>query len=142
MGEILNEARARMSTATRLMSGYAIAALLLAMAGTYAVLSFLVSQRRRELAVRMALGAGPGDIMTLVARESATMVSIGAVTGLLGALLTTRLLSGLLFGVGPLDPGVLLIVLLAAVLAGAAAAIIPARRAARVDPSTALNSNF
>ncbi len=138
MGDILLEARARMTTATRLMAGYAIAALLLAMAGTYAVLSYLVNQRRRELAIRMALGAGPADVIALVGKESATLVSIGAAAGLLGALLSARLLSGLLFGVGALDAGVLLVVLAAALIAGAAAAIVPARRAARVEPSTAL----
>ena len=139
---IIEEARARMITATRLMSGYALAALLLAMAGTYAVLAYLVSQRRRELAVRMALGAGPREIITLVARESATLVLLGAAIGFAGALLSTRLLAGLLYGVGPLDPGALGVVLGAAAVAGIAAAVVPARRAVRVDPSSALNSGL
>lgn len=140
LGEIVREARSRMNTATTLMSGYAVAALLLAMAGTYAVLSYLVSQRRRELAVRMALGATPWSIVALVVRESARLLAFGIVAGLAGALALARLLAGLLYGVGALDGAVLLLVILSAVAAGTIAAIVPARRAARVDPATALNS--
>jgi ABC-type antimicrobial peptide transport system permease subunit len=122
------------------MTLYAIAALLLAVAGTYAVLSFLVTQRRRELAVRMALGAGPGVLLRLVARESGVLIGIGVVAGLAGAVLATRLLSGLLYGIGALDIRVTLLVVVSAAVAGAAASAIPARRATRTDPSTALRS--
>jgi hypothetical protein len=140
LGDIVREARSQMNTATTLMSGYAVAALLLAMTGTYAVLSYLVSQRRRELAVRMALGATPSSIVALVVRESARLLAFGIVAGLAGALASARLLSGLLYGVGALDGGVLLLVILSAAAAGTIAAIVPARRAARVDPATALNN--
>lgn len=138
--EIVRDATARMTTATRLMSGYAVAALLLALAGTYAVLSYLVTQRRRELAVRMALGATPRSIVTLVARESARLVGIGVVVGLLAAAASARLLAGLLYGVGSLDLTVVLAVVAAAGLAGLLAALLPARRATRVDPSHVLRS--
>lgn len=140
LDDIVRDARARMTTATRLMTLYAIVALLLAVAGTYAVLSFLVTQRRRELAVRMALGAGPRVVLRLVARESGMLIGIGVAAGLAGALLATRLLSGLLYGVGALDLQVTLLVVASASLAGAAAAVIPARRATRTDPSTALRA--
>jgi predicted permease len=138
LADIVRQARARMTTATRLMSGYAATALLLAMAGTYAVLSYLVTQRRGELAVRMALGATPRGIVALVARESVMLIGIGVVTGLAGAAVSARLLSGLLFGVGALDRVVVLLVVVAAGAAGLVAAVFPARRATRVDPTTSL----
>ena len=142
MRDVVRDSRAPMLTATRLMSAYAIAALLLAIAGTYAVLSYLVTQRRRELAVRMALGASPGEIVALVARESGMMIGAGVVVGLAGALALARLLSGLLYGVGALDAGVVLGVVAVTSIAGVAAATLPALRAARVDPCAALRSNW
>lgn len=140
IGDIVREARARMTTATQLMTGYAIAALLLAVAGTYALLAYLVNQRRHELAVRMAVGASQDDIVRLVARESAMLVGAGAVAGLVGAALSSRLLAGMLYGVGTLDLSVTLAVIATAGLAGVAAALIPARRASQVDPALALKS--
>lgn len=140
LGDIVRDARARMTTATRLMSGYAAAALILAMAGTYAVLSYLVAQRRRELAIRMALGAAPRAVVGLVTRESLALLGLGIAAGLAGALAASQLLAGLLYGVQPLDLAVLLGVVLAAALTGAAAAVIPARRATRVDPAAALRA--
>jgi ABC-type antimicrobial peptide transport system permease subunit len=139
---IVRDARARMTTATRLMAGYAAAALLLAVAGTYAVLSYLVNQRRRELALRMALGATPSAIMALVARESAMLIGIGILVGLAGAMVSARLLTGLLYGVGALDAAVALVVVALAGAAGILAALVPARRATRVDPSTALRAGI
>jgi len=141
MRDVVRDSRARMLTATRLMSAYAIAALLLAIAGTYAVLSYLVSQRRRELAVRMALGASPKEIVGLVARESSVMIGVGVGAGLIGAVALARLLSGLLYGVGALDTGVVLAVIGVASVAGVAAALLPARRAAMVDPCVALRGD-
>ena len=140
MDEVVRDARARMTVATRLMSGYAVAALLLAVAGIYAVLSYLVTQRRHELAVRMALGASPRAIVGLIARESALLVSMGAAAGMAGALLSSRLLSGLLYGVGALDLGALVLVALGAVATGLAAGLLPARRATRTDPSASLRA--
>ena len=122
------------------MAGYAAVALLLAIAGTYAVLSYLVNQRRRELALRMALGATPGDIMALVARQSALLIGLGILAGLAAAMASARLLSSLLFGVGAMNVVVALSVVLCAGGAGVLAALVPARRATRVDPSTALRA--
>ena len=138
LDEIVRDARSRMTTATRLMAGYAATALLLAIAGTYAVLSYLVNQRRRELALRMALGASPAAVVTLVARESAVLIGTGILAGLAGAMGTARLLSGLLYGVGAMDTLVALLVTAGAGIAGVVAAVVPAHRATRVDPSTAL----
>ncbi len=140
LGDIVAQGRARMMTVTRLMSGYAVAALLLAIAGTYALLAYLVSQRRHELAIRLALGAGPQDIVRLVGREAAIVVGAGVLVGLLGAALTSRLLGGLLYGVGSLDAIVLLSVVGTAAIVAVVAAVVPARRAARVDPSQSLRA--
>jgi putative ABC transport system permease protein len=140
LGDIVREARATMTTATRLMTGYALAALLLAIAGTYAVLSYLVNQRRRELALRMALGATPRAIMALVVKESALLIGIGVVAGLIGALASARLLTGLLYGVGALNAGVVLAVVASAAVAGLFAAMVPARRATRVEPNATLRA--
>ena len=141
MRDVVRSSRARMLTATGLMSAYAAAALLLAIAGTYAVLSYLVAQRRRELAVRIALGASSGEIMSLVARESGVMIAAGVGVGLAGAMLLARLLTGLLYGVGALDAGVVLTVVVVAGIAGVVAALVPARRAALVDPCVALRGD-
>lgn len=136
--DVVRAARARVTTATQLMSGYAALALMLAVAGTYALLAYLVSQRRHELAVRLALGATAWDVVRLVAAECARLVGIGVIVGLLGAAVTSRLLSGLLHGVGALDPLVTFGVVALAAAIGVAAAVLPARRAARVDPGQVL----
>jgi ABC-type antimicrobial peptide transport system permease subunit len=122
------------------MTGYAALALLLAVAGTYALLAYLVSQRRHELAVRLALGASTRDLVQLVGGECARLVGWGTVAGLLGATLSSRLLSGLLYGVGRLDPLVTASVLVVTAVAGIVASLVPARRATRVDPGLALRS--
>ena len=140
LGDIVREARARMITATRLMSAYAVVALVLAIAGTYALLAYLVGQRRQELAIRLALGATAHDVARLVGRESARLVGLGALLGLLGAVVSSRLISALLFGVGTLDPVVVLVVLVLTAAAAVLAALVPARRASRVDPGLALRA--
>ena len=138
LDDVIAVARERVTTATLLMTGYAVLALLLAVAGTYALLAYLVSQRRHELAVRLALGATTQDLVRLVGRECARLVGLGVLLGLAGAVATSRMLAGLLYGVGTLDPLVTVAVLGVAALAGIAAALIPARRASRVDPGLAL----
>jgi ABC-type antimicrobial peptide transport system permease subunit len=138
--DVVREAGARMSTTTKLMAAYAISAFLLAIAGVYAVLSYLVNQRRHELAVRRALGAPSSAILHLVTMESARVVGIGAILGILGAFLTARLLSGLLFGVGSIDPVVSTVVVIIVGIGAVGAAVVPALRAVRVDPNAALRS--
>jgi ABC-type antimicrobial peptide transport system permease subunit len=138
LDDVIQVARARVITATQLMSGYAVLALLLAVAGTYALLAYLVSQRRHELAIRLALGASTRDVVRLVGGECIRLVGFGVLLGLVGAAITSRLLAGLLYGVGTLDPLVTGLVLIVAGAAGIAAALIPARRASRVDPGLAL----
>ncbi|HTE43855.1 MAG TPA: FtsX-like permease family protein, partial [Gemmatimonadaceae bacterium] len=123
-----------------LFGAFAGAALLLAIAGIYGVLAGSVAERTREIGVRSALGATPGDIVALVVGQGGRLAAVGIVLGLAGSFALTRYLQSLLFGIAPNDPATLagVCVLLAGVTL--AACLIPAARAARVDPSTALRS--
>ena len=116
---------------------FAITALLLAMAGVFGVLAYSVARRTREIGVRIALGATPGNVLGMVLRQGMTTVAAGTAVGLLGAFLLTRAMRSLLFEVSPADPatvagGGLLLIFLA--LAGS---FISARRATRADPPVA-----
>jgi putative ABC transport system permease protein len=123
-----------------LLGSFAGAALLLALVGLYGVMSYIVAQRNREIAVRLAVGAEPGDVLRLTLGRAMRLTLAGIVIGVLGALLLTRLMSGLLFEIAPTDPYTFLgVVVLVAVVAGLAS-YLPARRAANVDPMLALRS--
>jgi ABC-type antimicrobial peptide transport system permease subunit len=113
-------------------------ALFLAAIGIYGVLAYQVSQRRREIGIRLALGSAPGHIFRLVLREGAVLVAVGFALGLAGAVAVRGLLQAQLYGIGALDPRVLGAVALALGLVALIACVIPARRAARVDPMIAL----
>jgi putative ABC transport system permease protein len=115
-----------------------IVALLLAAIGLYGVMSFSVSGRTREMGVRMALGAEPGDVVLLVLKQGARQLAIGLVLGLAGALAVSGLLANFLFGVNPRDPLTFGAILLVLACTGMLASWIPARRATRVDPAVAL----
>lgn len=123
-----------------LLGGFAALALVLAAIGIYGILAYLVSQRRREIGIRLALGAEPGAVLGMVLRQSLVQVMPGVVLGVAGALALTRLLQSQLFGVQRTDPVTFLAV--AGLLVGVAvlASWIPARRAARVSPMTALRT--
>jgi ABC-type antimicrobial peptide transport system permease subunit len=123
-----------------LLDGFAALALVLAGLGLYGVLAYTVTQRTREIGVRMALGARPGQALALVASESAVVVGIGLLIGFAGALVTARLFAGLLFGVGPADPVSLAAALVVLAAVALAATLLPARRAASVDPVVALRA--
>jgi predicted permease len=125
---------------TELTGAFAGIALLLASLGIYGVLSYTVSQRRREIGVRMALGAGRSDVLRLIARQGMAPVLAGLMIGFVAAYGLAHLISGLLSGVRPHDPTAFAIA--AVVLAGTAflACWIPARRAAGIDPGTVLRS--
>jgi len=127
-------------TLGRLLSGFALVALLLAMAGVYAVMSFIVSQRMPELGLRMALGADRGRVLRLVLGQGAAVAVVGAALGLLGAILAARALAHALYGVQALEPWVYLVSVAALVIAALLATLAPARRAGTADPMVALRA--
>jgi predicted permease len=122
------------------LGAFAALALVMAAVGVYGVVAYSVGQRRREVALRMVVGAAPGRVLALIVREGMTLVAAGALLGLAIALSLGEYLSSLLFGVAPHDP-VTLVTIVALLLAIAAAATwIPARRAVRMGPMDALRS--
>jgi putative ABC transport system permease protein len=122
------------------LSGFAVASLLLAGVGLYGTLAYLTSQRTQEFGVRLALGASAASILRLVIREGCLLTGLGVALGLAGAIVVTRVLRGLLYGVTPLD-GLTIASVVALVAAVALIAVgWPAWRAARVDPTTALRA--
>ncbi|HEX8148930.1 MAG TPA: ABC transporter permease [Pyrinomonadaceae bacterium] len=134
----LSESTARARFGTLLLGAFACAALALAAVGLYGVLSYSVTQRRNEIGVRMALGAQARDVLRLVVGQGMRLVLVGVVLGLAGALALTRVMSGLLYDVAATDPPTFAVNALLLVVVSLAACYIPARRATRVDPSTAL----
>ena len=134
-----------MSAATRgdrfttvLLSSFSVLALLLAAVGTYGVIAFGVSERTREIGVRMALGAEQSGVLSMVLREGVVLLAIALPIAMLGVWFASRGISGLLYGVSPIDP--LTLAVAAGTLFGATllACYIPARRAASVDPLIAM----
>jgi ABC-type antimicrobial peptide transport system permease subunit len=121
-----------------LFMAFGFAALALAVVGLYGVMSFAVEQRTREIGVRMALGAEAGSIMRLVLAQGGLQLATGVVFGLGFAVLLSRSLGVLLFGVKPWDPSVFAVVVVTLSLTGFAACFIPATRATHVDPIEAL----
>jgi putative ABC transport system permease protein len=140
MDQFLAAGRAPRTFTSALLSGFAAVALLLALIGLYGVVSYLVVQREREIGVRVALGARPRDVLSLVLRGSLRWCLYGIAIGAAGALVLSRFMAGLLFGVSPTDPVTFLAV--GAVLAAVAAlaSFLPARRAALNDPMRSLRS--
>jgi len=141
MSELLARSAARTTLTLTLLGIASVVALALGSVGIYGVISYIVSLRTREIAVRMALGARPVDVRRMVSRQAAVVTGIGIAVGLGGAFALTRVLSALLFGVSPVDPATMLAS--AAVLAGVAAlaAWVPARRASALDPARALRAD-
>jgi putative ABC transport system permease protein len=138
MDQVLSRSLALRSFMMLLLSIFGGLALVLASVGIYGVISFAVSQRTREIGVRMALGAKPADVLRMVLREGMTLVAAGVVLGVAAALVLTRLLEGMVYGVKVRDPLIFAAVNLVLVAVSLAACYIPARRATRVDPLEAL----
>lgn len=117
-----------------LLSGFSLVALVLAIVGIYGVVSYSVARRTREMGIRLALGAEPGNVLRLVVSASMRTVVVGLVVGIVGTIVAGRVLRGFLYGVGPLDPAAILAGVVT--LGGAAflASWLPARRGTRVDP--------
>ncbi len=125
---------------TVLVGFFAATGLVLAVIGLYGVISFLVTQRTQEIGVRMALGASRGDILRLVMGKSLRLMAWGTVAGLVAALTASRVLSSLLFSVGPHDPVTFALVTLLLIFVALVATLIPARSATRVNPTEALRN--
>lgn len=123
-----------------LMSIFAALALVIATTGVYGVLAFIVNQRTREIGVRIALGADPGDVVALFLRQGTLIVLLGLAAGLGGAWWLARTVETFLFEVRPRDPLVFGVVACCLALVGVAACWIPARRASRIDPLIALRA--
>lgn len=123
---------------TLLLGVFAGLAVLLAMAGVYGVMAYVVGQRSNEIGLRMALGASQGNVLRLVLRQGLIYVALGLALGLAGALAATRLLSSMLFEVKASDPATYAVVAAVLVVVAMAASFVPARRASQVDPLVAL----
>jgi putative ABC transport system permease protein len=138
LGDSVARATASRRFSMTLVGLFGVAALVLAALGIYGVVAYAVSQQRRELGIRLALGAAPDALLRMVLLQGLRLTAVGLAIGLAGAVVASKLISGLLFGVGPGDPATFagIAVLLGAV--ALAACWIPARRAARVDPVIAL----
>jgi ABC-type antimicrobial peptide transport system permease subunit len=122
----------------QLLGAFAGLALLLAAIGTYGVLSYMVTERRREIGIRMALGAERGVVLGQVLRQGLLLAGAGALAGLAGAFGLTRLVTSLLYGVRPTDPATIAAVVGTIAIVAAFASLLPAWRASRVDPIVVL----
>jgi putative ABC transport system permease protein len=140
MTDLLFESFAARHFTLALLGAFAGVAVLLAGVGIYGVMAYAVSRRTREIGVRMALGARAQDVVALVLGQAMKVAVAGVVLGLAGALALRRLVAGMLFGVGAGDPATFLAVAAVLALVALAAGYVPARRAARVDPSAALRA--
>ncbi len=140
MDQIVGLTFARQRFAALLLAGFSIAALVLAAVGIYGVLAYAVSERTREVGIRVAVGAGPASILALILGSGARMIACGTAAGILGALALSYLLKTLLFGVSTRDPLTFVAVPLILMSVALIAAWIPARRASRIDPMQALRT--
>ena len=137
--DVVKEDTARSAFTMLLLGIAAVVALILGTVGIYGVISYVVSQRTREIGVRMALGAREQDVSLMVIKQGATMALVGVAVGLAGAFGLTRLMASLLYGVAPTDPVTFGSVALLLMVVAVAACFFPARRAARVQPVEALH---
>jgi predicted permease len=126
---------------TWLLSAFAALALLLAIVGIYGVVHYAVAERRREIGIRIALGASPTDVMSMVVAQGMRMPVLGIIVGLAAAAALSRLISHLLFGVGATDPATFAVVGLVLAVAAFAACYAPARRATTIDPVQTLRQD-
>jgi putative ABC transport system permease protein len=138
MSDVVSSSAANDRFNTLLLGAFAAIALLLTAAGIFGVLSYLVTQRTREIGLRMALGAQPTDVLRVIVGHGLRLVLLGLCIGVAGAFVVTRWMSSVLFGVKPTDPLTFTVVAFVLGTVALLASYIPARRAMRVDPIVAL----
>lgn len=141
MADVVSSSMARQRFNMTLIGVFAALALLLAIVGLYGVLALLVGQRRREIGVRLALGAKPWAVVRMVLKEGLAMALVGVVLGVGGALALTRAMKSLLYDIGTTDPWTFVGAVVIVIVVALGAAWVPARRASRVDPKTALSGD-
>lgn len=138
MGDWVSLASARRRFQTSLLTAFAGIALVLALVGLYGLMAFSVNRRTREVGIRMALGAERRDVLLLVLRNAGVLVGAGLIAGLAGVWMMTRVMRSFLFGVSEHDPATVIAVSALMVVCGLMAALVPARRAASIEPMQAL----
>jgi putative ABC transport system permease protein len=141
MGDRRTASLASSRFSTMLLTVFGGIALLLAAIGVYGVISYGVTQRSQEIGIRVALGAGQARVLRLVVGHAAVLTGVGLLLGLGGSLLLSRAIGGLLFRVSPTDPPTLAAGVVVLALVALVAALLPAQRASRVDPATALRAD-
>jgi putative ABC transport system permease protein len=140
MEDVRSENIAAPRLVTLLLALFAALALTISVAGIVALVAFTVTQRTRELGIRLALGAAKGSVLWMVVRQGVVLVLVGLLAGAAAALALTRFIGSWLYGVTATDPVTFLLISLVFASTAVVAAYVPARRAARVDPMTALRS--
>jgi putative ABC transport system permease protein len=140
MAQVMADASAPQRFSTVLLGAFAFGALLLAAIGLYGMLAFGVARRRREIGVRLALGATRREVLGLVVRQGMTLTLVGLGLGIAGAIGATRLMRGLLYQTQPLDPVTFVSVPVILAVVALLACYLPARRAAKVEPMAALRA--
>jgi putative ABC transport system permease protein len=138
MQDRLSASLARQRFSTTMLAAFALFALILAAIGVYGVISYMVAQSTHDIGLRVALGAQPGNITSMVVRQGMELAFTGIVLGLAGAFGLTRLMATLLFGVGATDAVTFAVVPVLLIAIAFGATYIPARRATRIDPIVAL----
>ncbi|MGA7413397.1 MAG: ABC transporter permease [Bryobacteraceae bacterium] len=140
MDQAVADANAQPRFEMLLLGLFGVVALILAAVGIYGVMNYSVSRRTREIGIRMSLGASRGDVLRMVFRQAIMQTLIGTVVGVAGAVLLSKLMAKMLFGVQPTDPLTFAVVTIVLGLAALLASGVPARKAARIEPMTALRS--